>query len=135
VTIPTANRLTSLDRSLDLSSDVRGDYEALKKSYQRLIEENNTLKSEKSLNYGTNSLSTLNFDKDFDFNVASTALEVEELYELIDEAQKSIQLLLDSCGQIHQEFVELKKQTGHLKFTQELQEYTKSVKINLVRNI
>ena len=41
--------------------------------------------------------------------------------------------MLDTCGETHEEGLELKRQLNHLKFTQDLQEYTKSVKINLVR--
>ena len=135
VTIPTANRLSSLDRTQEISSDFKADYEALKKSYQRLLQENNSLRSEKSLILGQSSVSTVALAPDLDFNVQSAALEVEEIYELISESQSSIQKLLDSCSEIHQEYSELKKQVNHLKFTQDLQEYTKSVKINLVKFI
>jgi hypothetical protein len=127
--------LSSLDRTQEVSSDFRADFEALKKSYQRLLEENNSLRSEKSLNLGQSSVSTVALEKDNDFNVQACALEVEELYELISESQMSIQKMLDSCSEIHQEYTELKKQVNHLKFTQDLQEYTKSVKINLVEYI
>ena len=107
----------------------------MKKSYQRLLEENNSLRSEKSLIFGQSSVSTVALAPDLDFNMQSAALEVEELYELISESQGSIQKLLDSCSEIHQEYSELKKQVNHLKFTQDLQQYTKSVKINLVRDM
>ena len=124
--------MQSFDKSLDSLDNFRGDFEALKKSYQRLLEENMTLKSEKSLNFGENSLSTVALDKENDQVIQNLSAEVEELHELISESQESIQKLLDNCSEIHQEYLESKRQLNHLKFTQDLQEYTKSVKINLV---
>ena len=133
VHIPTANRFSSMERTQDMKQDQRADYEALKKSYQRLLQENFSLRSEKSLFLGQNSATTVVLASDGEFNVQSAALEVEEIYEMISESQISIQKLLDNCSEIHQEYSEMKKQVNHLKFTHDLQEYTKSVKINLVR--
>ena len=60
---------------------------------------------------------------------------MEELYEQLSESHEGIQRVLDSCGETHEECLELKRQLNYLKFIQDLQEYTKSVKINLVRGM
>ena len=132
VVIPTASRFSSLDRTQDVKPESRAEYEALKKSYQRLLQENFSLRSEKSLCLGQNSASTTVLAPDGEFSLLSAALEVEEVYEMISESQMSIQKLLDNCSEIHQEYSEMKKLVNHLKFTHDLQDYTKSVKINLV---
>jgi len=75
----------------------------------------------------------MGFDKENDQILQNLAGEVEELYETLSDSHVSIQQLLDSCGETLEECLELKRQLNHLKFTQELQEYTKSVKINLVK--
>ena len=126
-----SSRFQSIEKSQD-QPDFQNEYEALKKSYQRLLEENMTLKSEKSLNFGDNSVSTVVFDRENDPQIQNYAGEVEQLYQQISDSQDHIQQLLNSCSETHSEYLELKQQQSHLKFTQDLQEYTKSVKINLV---
>jgi hypothetical protein len=134
-TIVPGSRLHSFNRSQDSTENFRSDFEALKKSYQRLLEENMTLRSEKSLNIGENSVSTVLIERDYDQIVQNYAGEVEELYGLISDSQDVIQKILDECSEINQEYTEIKQQYNHLKFIQDLQDYTKSVKINLVNFI
>lgn len=132
IIFPQSTRNQSIERPQDSTEDLQLDFEALKRSYQRLVEENMTLKSEKSLCFGE-SFSTMGFEKENDQILQNLAGEVEELYGTLSDSHVSIQELLDSCGETHEECLELKRQLNHLKFTQELQEYTKSVKINLVK--
>jgi hypothetical protein len=132
ISVPGA-RVSSFDRPHDSSEDFRSDFEALKRSYQRLVEENMTLRSDKSLHFGESSVSTVALDRENEQIVQAYALEIEELYEIAAESHKAVQEMLEKCGKVHQEFAEIKKQANHLKFTQDLQDYTKTVKINLVR--
>ncbi|OMJ72175.1 hypothetical protein SteCoe_29441 [Stentor coeruleus] len=127
------NRISTFEKSQDSTEEFRADYEALKKSYQRLVEENISLRSDKSLIFGENSVSTVALDRENEQQIQNYALETEDLYEMISDAHQSIQDLLENCSDIHQEFTEIKRQHNHLKFTQDLQEYTKSVKINLLQ--
>ena len=127
-------RVPTFEKSQDSVEDFHKDYEALKRSYQRLIDENNTLKSDKSLYFGE-SFTTVAIERENEQVIQNYAGEVEELYEQLSESHEGIQRVLDSCGETHEECLELKRQLNYLKFIQDLQEYTKSVKINLVRGM
>ncbi|CAG9321604.1 unnamed protein product [Blepharisma stoltei] len=79
-----------------------------------------------------NSKSTIQLEEETDNQKQSFAEEVEEITSFLSTSHGSIQTLLDQCRKATDEYQSLRRQLNHLKFTKDLNEATKDVKIGLL---
>lgn len=112
---------------------LKSDYETLKVSYQKILEENLYLLSEKkTTNFNESSTSTVTLEKASEFPKQSFAEETDDLSSMLSQTHESIQILLTQCRKCTEEYQSLRRQLNLLKFQRDLHDSTKDVKIGLV---